>query len=670
HSLAEIPKDSEPVKTDQGPSKEEGSDQGGDKWDYKRHVMTKFSVRMDVYHGPEKSASDWTEMQMLAGAFNPDRGGFQPCTVVLHGKSGVGKSALARKIMLCWARGDLYQGMFSYVFFLHTREIQWRRESSFAELISREWPDSQAPVMEIMSQPERLLFVVDSFDDLNSALKDNTKLCGDWAEKQPMSVLIHSLLKKVLLPASSLIVTVRDVGIDKLKSVVVAPRYLLVRGISVEKRFHLFLEHISNEHQKMQVLRLMDTCELLDQCQVFSMCSLMCATLQLQEATEESVVPISLTFTGLYATFVFYQLTPQEMSQRCLNQEERAVLKGLCRMAVEGVWDMKSVFDSDDLMVHGLRESELATLFHMNVLLQDSHCEGYYTFFHLSLQEFCAALYYVLEGLERQPDLCPLFVEKIKSLMELKQTGFNFHLLQMKRFLFGLMNNEALRTLEVLLGCPIPLMVKQKLLHWVYLLGQQTNPTAPGDILDSFHCLYETQDEEFVRLALSSFQEVWLLINQKMDLVVSSFCLRRCPYLRKIRVDVKEVFSRDKKTWPVIPRWLDRCGLTHTCYLMISQILTTSSTSLKSLGLAGNKVTDQGMKPLCDALKVSQCILQKLTLEACGLTSSCCEVLSSALSCNQCLTSLNLVRNNFGPEGMVKLCSAFACPTSNLQIIG
>uniref|UniRef100_A0A8C6ATQ7 NLR family pyrin domain containing 5 n=1 Tax=Monodon monoceros TaxID=40151 RepID=A0A8C6ATQ7_MONMO len=716
----------------------------------------------------EKFASDCPDVHVLLGAFNPDQGGFRPLTVVLHGKAGIGKSALARRILLLWAQGKLYQGLFSYVFFLHPREVQWTRECSFAELISRQWPDTQVQVEEILSQPERLLFVVDGFEDLDLAFKDDdSNLSGDWAEKQPVSVLMHSLLKKVLLPESSLIITVRDSGIEKLQSVLLSPHYLLVGGLSVEKRMQLLLEHMKHEHQKMQTLRsVVGNHEVFDKCQVSVVCSLVCEALNLQEAPGKSLSITCQTLTGLYASFVFHQLAPKDAVRSCLRQEERVTLKGLCQMAVEGVWNTKFVFYSDDLGIHGLKEPELSALFHTSILLQGSRCEECYMFLHLSLQEFFAALYYVLEGLEGEGDPYPLFTENVKSLMELKQIDFNVHLVQMKRFLFGLMSKEVMGALGTLLGSPVPLVAKQRLLHWISLLGQHTNTTAPLDFLDAFYCLFETQDDEFVRSALNSFQEVWLPLNRPMDLIVSSFCFRHCQYLRKIRLDVREVpkhefiktydehwehlcsvlsthpnlrqldlsgsilseeamktlciklrqptckiqnliFTGAQITPGLRHLWLtlinrnikyldlesthlkdrdvmmaceavkhpnclleslrlDHCELTHTCCQVIAQMLVTSI-SLKSLSLAGNKVTDRSIKSLCDALKVTQCTLQKLILGNCGLTATDCQDLASALTKNQSLTHLYLSGNSLGSEGMNLLCRAVKLPNCGLQ---
>jgi hypothetical protein len=64
------------------------------------------------------------------------------------------------------------------------------------------------------------------------------------------------------------------------------------------------------------------------------------------------------------------------------------------------------------------------------------------------------------------------------------------------------------------------------------------------------------------------------------------------------------------ESWSYLCR-LDACGLSHYSYQMISQVLNIP-THLKSLGLAKNKVTDQGVHPLCDALRNSRCSLNRL----------------------------------------------------------
>lgn len=62
------------------------------------------------------------------------------------------------------------------------------------------------------------------------------------------------------------------------------------------------------------------------------------------------------------------------------------------------------------------------------------------------------------------------FIKNQKSIMEVKRV--NTHLLSMNHFLFGLMHKDILKILEVLFECPVTLTVKQKLQHWVSLIGQ------------------------------------------------------------------------------------------------------------------------------------------------------------------------------------------------------
>ncbi|XP_043290626.1 NACHT, LRR and PYD domains-containing protein 5 [Cervus canadensis] len=784
--LAEIAEDSAPAKTDQGPSVKELPGPRGDprdSWDYRIHVMTTFSTRLDTPQRFEEFASECLDPHALSGAFNPDpRGGFRPLTVVLHGPPGVGKSTLAQRLLLFWAQGDLYQDLFSYVFLLRARDLQGSRETSFAELISREWPDAPVPVEKVLSQPERLLIVVDGLEELELAFGDqDSSLSADWAERQPAAVLAHSLLKKVLLPECALLLTVRDAGLQRLQALLRSPRYLWVGGFPVEHRMRLLLRGGKHGHWKTRAWHTgADLQEVLDQYQVPVVCALIREALELQGEPRQGLPTSSQTLTGLYATFVFHRLTPKDAGRRVLSQEECIALKGLCRLAADGVWNAKFVFDADDLGVHGLQGPELSALQQASILLPDDRCRRGYAFSHLRLQEFFAALFYILRGVEGDGEGCPLFPQSTKSLTELRQVDLNAHLVQMKRFLFGLVSREAMRALETLLGCPVAPVAKQQLLHWICLLGQHpAAAAAPPDLLEAFYCLFETQDGEFVRLASNGFREVWLQLNRPMDLTVSSFCLRHCQQLRKVRLDVRET-PKDEfaDAWPGAPqglkmkthdeRWqdlcsmlsmhpnlrqlylsgsvltkeamktlcaklrqpdckiqnlifkgarvtpglrhlwmtlivnrnikhldltgsslreeevlmacealrhphcaleslrLDHCGLTQASCRAISQVLATS-VSLKSLSLMGNKVADQGVKSLCDAMKVTPCTLQKLILGNCGLTAAACQDLASALIENQSLTHLCLSGDELGSEGMSLLCRAVKLPSCGLQ---
>ena len=46
-------------------------------------------------------------------------------------------------------------------------------------------------------------------------------------------------------------------------------------------------------------------------------------------------------------------------------------------------------------------------------------------------------------------------------------------------------------------------------------------------------------------MALNGFQEMWLLANQKMDLIVSSYCLQHFQNLKAIQVVIRDLLSMD-----------------------------------------------------------------------------------------------------------------------------
>ncbi|XP_037064738.1 NACHT, LRR and PYD domains-containing protein 5-like [Peromyscus leucopus] len=111
------------------------------------------------------------------------------------------------------------------------------------------------------------------------------------------------------------------------------------------------------------------------------------------------------------------------------------------------------------------------------------------------------------------------------------------------------------------------------------------------------------------------------------------------------------------------------CQLTEDCCEDLACVITANK-QLTSLDLGNNALGDVGVMALCKGLRHEDSSLKRLGLEACGLTSECCEALSLALSSNQLLTSLNLTKNDFSTSGMLKLCSAFLHSTSKLRIIG
>ncbi|XP_032871979.1 NACHT, LRR and PYD domains-containing protein 3-like [Amblyraja radiata] len=110
-------------------------------------------------------------------------------------------------------------------------------------------------------------------------------------------------------------------------------------------------------------------------------------------------------------------------------------------------------------------------------------------------------------------------------------------------------------------------------------------------------------------------------------------------------------------------------GLTDSGAEDLVSALSTNH-SLMELELTENKLGDSGVKLVSAALRKPDCKIQKLWLDAVGLTDSGAEDLVSALSTNPSLTELDLVGNGLGDSGVKLVSAALRNPDCKIQILG
>lgn len=155
---------------------------------------------------------------------HPSRPGAQPPTIALEGLAGVGGTTLAMKVMLHWEEDILFQHPFSYVFYISCHKVGEIVNTTFACLLSWDWPDSQVPIEEFRRDPDRLLFVTDGFEEMTvSSNLYESPPCTDWYQQLPVAGILLHLLKKELVPTATLLITTRDYGNQDLKHLLVNP---------------------------------------------------------------------------------------------------------------------------------------------------------------------------------------------------------------------------------------------------------------------------------------------------------------------------------------------------------------------------------------------------------------------------------------------------------------
>ncbi|ELV11453.1 NACHT, LRR and PYD domains-containing protein 9 [Tupaia chinensis] len=662
---------------------------------YRKHVKEKFrlvwekEIRLQV---PEHFYRETTRSarEALADAFAAG-----PATVVLRGPEGSGKTTLLRKVMLEWAEGNFWKDRFTFVFFLNVCEMSCRAETSLVELISKDWPEAPAAMEDTFSQPERILFVMDSFEALKWDLALKGHSCSDWRQRRPAQVILGSLLQKQLLAESCLLLALGKGGVQKYGLLLRDPQHILLSGFSERERKSYFSHFFCEKNKALKAFGFArDTRPLLTLCQNPLVCWLVCTCIKCQLETGPDLSISSQNMSALYVSFLTSVLKAGAESRP--PRQSRARLTSLCALAAE-------------LRRKGMSNSDVSLWVAARLLQRSGE---HFIFKHVCIQEFCAAVFYLLQRPRDSPHLA---IGSVTQLVTAWVANVQTHLSRLGVFVFGISTEEVIGQLETSFGFLLSRDIKQEITACVQSLSHCKTDQEVVSFNELFNGLFETQDEEFVAHVMNFFEEVSTYIGDVGQLLVSSYCLKLCQNLKKLHLCIDDVFSDDSGSVAddseKLLYWQDLCSVFRTCKglemldldncsldgastavlrealarpdcklqsLLLNFMssfgsgadffeVVLHSPHLRHLNLCGTSLSRAGLRLLCETLKHPTCSVRELLLGKCDITEEGCDDLAPVLACSDRLKHLSLAENPVKDQGVTVLCGALERPGCALQ---
>uniref|UniRef100_A0A672Y3H2 NACHT domain-containing protein n=1 Tax=Sphaeramia orbicularis TaxID=375764 RepID=A0A672Y3H2_9TELE len=597
--------------------------------------------------------------------------------VFTNGVAGVGKTFSVQKFTLDWAEGLENQDI-GLVVLLSFRELNLIRDEQYSLLMLLHifHPTLQKVTAEQIAV-WKLLFIFDGLDESRFSLDfHNFAVVSDVTQKTSVGLLLANLIKGNLLPSALIWITSRPAAANQIPPSCV-DRVTEVRGFTDTQKEEYFRRRARDEDLSNRIISHIKTSRSLHiMCQIPVFCWISATVLE-HMLTSDQRGELPKTLTDLYSHFIMVQTKRKKKKfekghEMDLTEADREVLLKLGRLAFQQLKKGNIMFYNEDLEMCGLDVTEALVytgvcteifkrervIFHKTV----------YCFVHLSIQEFLAAVYIYHCYTDRNTEVMKGFLGDwkqnstldvlLRKTTENSLQSENGHLDLFVRFLHGLCLESNQTLLGGLLGrTEVKPETIQKVIN--NLKKMNTRKISPDRSINIFHCLMEMNDQ----MVHQEIQE-FLKSKNRTEEELSEIHCSALAYMLQMSEEVLD--DTNMSTISSLFR-LSGCGLTEISCSSLASALKSSPDHLTELDLTGNvKMTDSGVKMLCDFLQSPHCRL----LWSCRLTEVTCSSLASVLkSRTSNLTVLDLGDNNLQDSGVKLLCVGLESSTCKLQTL-
>uniref|UniRef100_A0A3Q3MZR8 NACHT domain-containing protein n=1 Tax=Mastacembelus armatus TaxID=205130 RepID=A0A3Q3MZR8_9TELE len=610
-------------------------------------------------------------------------------TVMTKGVAGIGKTFLTQKFTLDWAEDKANQDIqFTFPFTFRELNVLKEKKFSLVELVHHFFTETKGICR---FEDFQVVFIFDGLDECRLPLDfHNTRILTDATESTTVDVLLTNLIGRKLLPSARLWITTRPAAANQIPPECV-DMVTEVRGFTDPQKDQYFRKRFADKDQASTIISHIKTSRSLHiMCHIPVFCWITATVLEdLLETRERGQLP--KTLTEMYIHFLVVQTKVKNIKYEGgagtdphWSPQNRKMVESLGKLAFEQLQKGNVIFYESDLTECGidLRAASVYSGVFTQIFKEERglYQEQVFSFVHLSVQEFLAALHVHLTFINSG------------SAVDKALHSPNGHLDLFLRFLLGLSlqtNQTLLHGLLTQTGSGS--QTSQETVQ--YIKSKFSENVSPERSINLFHCLNELKDGslvEEIQQFLSSGKRskeklfpaqlsalVFILLSSEQDLDVfdlKKYSASEEALLRLLPV-VKKKLSPDLPYLCYFLCRLSGCNLSERSCEALASVLSSQSSTLRELDLSNNDLQDSGVKLVSDGLRSPHCKLQTLRsgfinlifhvccfvfprLSGCLVTEEGCGSLASALSSNPShLRELDLSYNHPGESGL-KLLSA------------